>query len=388
MNILFVYPTLFHPQRGGIERVTDSLAREMKARGHNIFYLHNKPDECLMDFDYPTMPEFFPHKDYKNKDNRDFYIEYLKHRNINIIINQCGAFNDSSLYCHRKGTKAKVLSVVHTNPLLNYNNLFPEIASLKNISIKEHFKRAARILIYAKIKKDYLTRLKSHYEWLSNNNHTDKIVLLSKSFYDEIKFIYPPISQSILEAIGNPNSYKIEQDLKKEKVILFVGRFDKGQKRPDRMIRIWKTLSKKYPDWKLIMIGDGPQRNALEHKSRNISNIEFLGFQNPEPYYRRASLLCMTSNFEGFGIVLTEAMSKGCVPIAFNSFSSISDIIKNESQLVTPFSISEYISKLSCIIDSNELFQKLQDDGYKSSYNFTIETIVDYWEALINKITV
>ena len=75
-------------------------------------------------------------------------------------------------------------------------------------------------------------------------------------------------------------------------------------------------------------------------------------------------------------------------PIAFNSFSSISDIIKNESQLVTPFSISEYISKLSCIIDSNELFQKLQDDGYKSSYNFTIETIVDYWEALINKITV
>ena len=192
MNILFVYPTLFHPQRGGIERVTDSLAREMKARGHNIFYLHNKPDECLMDFDYPTMPEFFPHKDYKNKDNRDFYIEYLKHSNINIIINQCGAFNDSSLFCHRKGTKAKVLSVVHTNPLLNYNNLFPEIASLKNISIKEHFKRAARILIYAKIKKDYLTRLKSHYEWLSNNNHTDKIVLLSKSFYDEIKFIYPP----------------------------------------------------------------------------------------------------------------------------------------------------------------------------------------------------
>ncbi len=54
MNILFVYPTLFHPQRGGIERVTDSLAREMKARGHNIFYLHNKPDECLMDFDYPS----------------------------------------------------------------------------------------------------------------------------------------------------------------------------------------------------------------------------------------------------------------------------------------------------------------------------------------------
>lgn len=59
MNILFTYPTMFHPQRGGVERVTDLLAKELTKRGHSIYYLHNKTDDTLIDYNYPGRVYFF-----------------------------------------------------------------------------------------------------------------------------------------------------------------------------------------------------------------------------------------------------------------------------------------------------------------------------------------
>lgn len=57
----------------------------------------------------------------------------------------------------------------------------------------------------------------------------------------------------------------------------------------------------------------------MAHKL-NLKNISFEGFQEPEPYYARSSLFCLTSTFEGFGLVLAEAMQHGCVPLAFDSY--------------------------------------------------------------------
>ena len=65
------------------------------------------------------------------------------------------------------------------------------------------------------------------------------------------------------------------------------------------------------PEWNLKIIGDGPDKKKLEYMSRRLDRISFLGFQNPEPYYREASILCMTSNHEGFGMVLIESRTQG-----------------------------------------------------------------------------
>ena len=60
-------------------------------------------------------------------------------------------------------------------------------------------------------------------------------------------------------------------------------------------------------------------------------------------------IFCMTSNYEGFPMVLLEAMQFGCVPIAFKSFESLDDIIINHNNgyQITPFDIYEYINSLS-----------------------------------------
>lgn len=58
MNILFIHPVMFHPQRGGIERVSDLLCREFIRRGHNVLCLHNVRDESRMDYAYPASSYF------------------------------------------------------------------------------------------------------------------------------------------------------------------------------------------------------------------------------------------------------------------------------------------------------------------------------------------
>lgn len=386
MNILFTYPTLFNPIVGGIERVTDLLARELGKRGHKVFYLNNKPNKLLEEYAFPGVLSYFPYPDYKDERNVNFYIDYLQKNDIDVIINQCGAFHDSILYNRKGRTKAKVISVIHSRPYLNYYNLFSEISVLKERGFKERLKRALRIAIYPKIRKDYLDRLRKHYEWLAADGNTDAIVLLSDTFRWEIDELVGKDNNQKIFSIANPLSYEIERDVRKKNTIIYVGRLDSGQKRVDRLIKIWKMISPLMPDWDLKIIGDGPDCDRLKHMAKNIDRISFLGFKSPETYYKESSILCMTSTHEGFGMVLIEAMSKGCIPMAFDSFSTVHDIIKDNRQLVSPFSLKEYAQKLMVIMKDSELREELACSGFQNVINFKIDKVVDRWEMLFNSL--
>ena len=386
MNILFTYPTVFNPMRGGVERVTDLLAKEFGNRGHNVFYLNNYKDEKLMDYAFPAQVDFFPCKSYTDSMNYPFYTNYLKRHDIDIVINQCGAFSDSVLYNSVGGSKAKVISAIHMNPSLCYNYLFSEISQLRNSTFVEKLKRCARIAIYPKIRKDYLKRKKKQYHWLLTPGNTHAVTLLSDSFKSELLELANCQTDCVIKTIPNPLSYRVEKGLKKEKTVIYVGRLDVGQKRVDRLVRIWAKIDSRFPDWKLKIIGDGPDRFKIERLASSCDNIQILGFRDPEPYYREASILCMTSNFEGFGMVLIEAMSKGCVPIAFDSFTALHDIIEDDRLKVTPFSKKEYIAKLSVLMSNPNLLSQLRAKCYSDVEKFDIHNICDKWESLFNSL--
>lgn len=384
MNILFTYPTVFNPIMGGVERVTDLLAKEFRNRGHNVFYLNNYRNEELLKYSFPTHVDFCPYESYTEKSNYEYYTNYLIRNDIDIVVNQCGAFTDSLLYNNVIGTNAKVISVIHNNPSLAYRYLFSEISQLRNPSFIEKLKRCARIAIYPKIKSDYLKRRKNYYHWLLTPGNTDAVALLSDSYKPELIELADCNTETIIDAIPNPLPYKIEKDLKKEKTILYVGRLDVGQKRVDRLIKIWHKISPSFPDWQLKIIGDGPDRFKIEKLASRCQNIEILGFQDPEPYYRKASILCITSNFEGFPMVLLEVMSKGCVPIAFDSFTALHDIISDDKLKVSPFSKKEYITKLSDLMNNSALLSQLRAKCYENVEKFNISIICDKWESLFS----
>jgi glycosyltransferase involved in cell wall biosynthesis len=175
---------------------------------------------------------------------------------------------------------------------------------------------------------------------------SDSYILLSETFKQTLLDYYGIKSKKII-AITNPISSEKQYKFKsqaKEKIVLFVGRLTK-QKGVNYLIDIWKIIEKNHHDWKLMIIGDGEERNFIEKKisKYNLKNIHIEGYQSDVySYYRKASILFMTSIFEGFGLVLAEAMSYGVVPIAFNSYESISDIIDHN---FNGFSVSMYLIK-------------------------------------------
>lgn len=384
-TILFVYPTPFNPQVGGVERVTDLLARGFVDRGHKVIYLHHVYKQLLMDYEYPAHVYFFPNTDYHSQENVIFYHRFLKEQKIDIIVNQCGLFEDSILYLNIGDNKCKTISVLHSNPMLNYEHLASEELVLKEYSIIGFLKLIARFCLYPKIKASYITNRRKHFDFLFPNS--DKICLLSESHIAEFEEYYKEYNRDKITPISNPCSFEPQQ-CEKKKQLLYVGRLDKAQKRPDRLLKIWSILYKKFPDWEMIIVGDGKERARLENMAKSLDRITFVGFQTPEKYYRDASIFCMTSNFEGFPMVLPEAMAFGTIPFAFDSFPAVHDILEEGKTgfLVKPFSIKEYARKLERLMSDEEKRAVMAQNCMNNVTRFSLNNIVVKWEALFNSL--
>lgn len=90
----------------------------------------------------------------------------------------------------------------------------------------------------------------------------------------------------------------------------------------------------------------------------------------------------------GFGMVLTEAAAHGCVPIAFNSYTAVQDIIENgvDGFLVTPFDCNEYADKIARVLDDDSLFQAISRNAVGKMEKFSVKTVGKMWDALIKEV--
>ena len=127
------------------------------------------------------------------------------------------------------------------------------------------------------------------------------------------------------------------------------------------------------------MVGDGPWLERLKNFSNrlNLVNIYFRGFQDPKEYYQKARIMFLTSNFEGWALTLTEAMQYGCIPFAYNTYESISDIIidGNNGFLIKPFDNKLFANKVESFINEND-FDKFSLNAVKSMKNFKMGTFI------------
>lgn len=162
------------------------------------------------------------------------------------------------------------------------------------------------------------------------------------------------------------------------------------------MLPIWEKFTKcnkmNWGGYNLVILGDGPLRKDVELyiRNHNLSNIRIdAPTSDVAKYYEEFEILVMTSIFEGFGLVLTEAMSKGCVPIAFDSFSSVRDIICSSYNgiLVSPFNQSEYVDKLVQLTKSPQLFKKMSEAAKSTIEKFDINVIGCKWIALFDDLS-
>ena len=384
MNILFTSSTPFHPLRGGVGRVTDTLCKELQKRGYQVFYLNaDWVAEERKKYKYPAPVTILPIKNIDDAQCVISYRKYLPENKIDVVINQDALYVD--FYNNVGDLPIKVISVIHNNPLMNYNHLLNDLLTLRNNSLLERMKRIVRCLLYLRVKK----QLKEYIDKRFGNIilSSDKILMLSPYYVQSLKNFGISVENKF-DYVYNPNSFPLQTSLfKKKKEIIYVGRLDNRSKKVGRLIKVWSKVGKKYPDWNLTIVGDGPDRNQLEvlKKKYQVGNLTFEGFQSPIEYYKRASIICMTSSFEGFPMVLVEAMQFGCVPIAFDSFEAIHDVIIPEKtgELVKPFKIKDYINKLSNLIDDDTKRTTMSDAASMYVARFDVKTIADRWEYIL-----
>lgn len=229
-------------------------------------------------------------------------------------------------------------------------------------------------------------------------NHSDLYMVLSPSFINKFKDFTGIRHPDRLIVQTNPitiDTTGFQLDLtRKQKEIIYVGRIDYNQKRVSRIIETWSLLENKYPDWSVKIIGDGQERKQLEEmcKSLKLKRVSFEGFQSPIEYYKKASILILTSEYEGFGLVIVEGMSFGVVPVVYGSYSAVYDIIKHKENgmIVQPqngkFEVNEMAKQLAFVMENESKRNEMAQNAMLTSRrDYSLENIYRSWEKILGK---
>lgn len=388
MNILFVIKKF--PHFGGIAMVTQMLAKRFIEDGHHVVVatLMRNPDwsseeqipdgVIIKELETPTW----------NLSNVSRIRSIIDEYDIDVIINQWALRPEVAYICNkaRKGKKCKLICELHGAP----------DTTKMIIEQKEKLDKSrnvvSKIINYVKLKAIHtITKWSIRYVY----KICDYYVLLSKGFMP-LLIDYAHISQSEkLCAIGNAigissEGFNYSFD-KKKKQILYVGRMDPYNKRVNRIVEAWEQLYKDYPDWALELVGEGPQLEYLKNyvSSNSIERVNFHGFQKDPPrnFYEEASILMLTSDLEGFGLVIVEGMQFGVVPVIYGSYVAVYDIIDNNKDgYITPMPYSrEYtINCLKALMDDDEKRDKMAQAAIEKSSQYTMDAMTTQWYNLFS----
>lgn len=396
MNILFFTNNKVCSTSGGTERTTVSVATGlMKKYGCNCFSLYeidsiSKKEDCFVE-------EFC----WADKTKMEYRLDYMKdivdRFHISFVIIQ-GSFIHTKLFAEKLvGTGCKVIFAHHFEPGSEKNFFSFEyvVRHISYNSIKGFCRSIINILFFPQLYKKNLASLKNNY--INSYVYADKLVLLSQSFiepYREFAGINETNKFVIIPNALSFNEFCTTEELsRKGKNVLIVARFDDKFKNISLALRIWDKVQKSpiAHDWKLRIVGHGKDRKLYEEiiTNEHIPNVSLEGRQNPVPYYKEASLFMMTSNSESWGLTLTEAMQFGVVPIAINTYPSLSDIITDKSDgIIMPNGdIEKYANEMLNMMKNRNTIQSMSLKAIESSKRFAQNVIADKWFNMLNSLS-
>lgn len=214
----------------------------------------------------------------------------------------------------------------------------------------------------------------------------NRFVVLTKSDieawnkYSNVMQIYNPISFST-EECANYKSLRV----------IAVGNllYNKGF---DRLIQAWAVVSRHNSDWTLHIYGDGEERERLQMLIKDKALKDSVILQNPTKNiveeYMNSSFYVMSSRYEGFGMVLAEAMACGLPCVSFDCPSGPSEIITDgvDGFLVEDGNIGQLAEKIKVLMSNQDLRKQMGEEARKNIQRFSPEKIMPQWDDLFKTV--
>lgn len=386
-NILFLLKGL---EIGGLEVVTAVLANNFVEEGHQVSIFSFLGGKHSIAERFDKRIKLYQQDDYSpSKENVSKLRKVLVDDKIDVIINQWGLPYTPIKTARKaaKGLNIKIISVYHNAP--SFNGRIQKL-SIALMGCENPIKRL--VLSLQRTAFRMVTSRAMSYIY----KKSDLFLVLSPSYIDDFKKFTGVSDGSHLQVLTNPIT--VEQDGyafgKKRKEIIYVGRLDFVQKRVYRVIDTWNYLEEGFPDWRLTIVGDGEDRENLENhvKCLGLKRVSFDGFQKPIDYYKRASMLLLTSDFEGFPLVLAECMSFGVIPAVYNSYSAVGDIIDDgKDGVIIPYhkdgyQAEEAANMIAPIMKDDAKREQMALAAIKKSKEYSVEKIYSEWERVFHSL--
>ena len=224
-------------------------------------------------------------------------------------------------------------------------------------------------------------------------NKYDAFTVLCEAYKDELSKALQLTDNHKIKAISTPvapatHTYSLE----KERLVIYVGRMSYADKRVDRLVTIWESIYKKYPDWQFFLIGSGKELPALQAmvKEKKLERITFLGkVEDTFPYYNKAAIFCLSSQMEGQGTVLMEAQQAGVIPIAFDCSAGVRGILSPNGEngiLIPPFDMQAYTNELGKLMSDASTRAHIQKNILIKAEEYSVDVIVKQWDELFKSV--
>jgi glycosyltransferase involved in cell wall biosynthesis len=390
MKICFFCNSIF--SFGGVQRVLAVIAKEM-AKSNEV---------CILTLDNPSLAENDLYELSKNHIKVEFFqfertskLTELTHKPYSWLYKryQLNGGWASCLYARSSFPKAQRAKLIETLNKIDADIIIGVHAflSIKLATIRRQLK-AKKVIGWmhnsytAFFEKEpaYLEGLKWHFKYQMQN--LDNVVVLTKTDADlfkeelglETSVIYNPLTL----VPGN----RCDVTAKK---FLAVGRMSPQHKGFDILINAFALFAKDNKDWTLDIVGDGPEHDMLQdliirHQLQNRITIHPFT-QDVQSYYSAASVFVLSSRWEGFPLVIMEALAHG-LPIIASDIPVCKEFLggKDFCRFFESESTESLCNAMLSIVKSDEL-KELSNVAYSfSKYNNSIEKIITQWEHLQN----
>lgn len=225
--------------------------------------------------------------------------------------------------------------------------------------------------------------------------HCTGLVVLTKQDYD-FYHVQGGVPESKLFKIYNASPFVgSHPSPRAEKLAIAVGRLTE-QKGFDLLLQAWSRVERSGSDWRLAIIGSGKDEQCLKTLAHELElhNVTFVpATSDIETWYDASSIFLFSSRYEGFGMVLLEAMAKGLPAVSFDCIAGPRELIDNDSTgFLVPIEdggtkdVEHFAEKTIELLNSKEMQEKFSANALQKSKKFGIESIKQQWINMLDQV--